>query len=186
MRSNSAVVAFAALYCAVALPARAQQPEDTCALLNGKEIRAVQEQVVKEVKGSRPPRAGFAVTQCFYTLEPFEKSISLEVTRKLERAAAADPRQDWNTLFRAQSNAPAKKKQVGKPQRVRGVGDEAYWVGDQVFGVLYVLAGDSYFRLSVGGWTDEGLRQRKTKALARLIAKRLRASGGNGLRAGSP
>lgn len=183
MRASLRMLLFGTLL-AAAIPAWGQEQFDACALLTRSEIQAVQGEAVTEMKNSRPPRAGAAVSQCFYTVTPFEKSVSLEVTRRLSPAAAVAPRQSWNRLFHPkrgsqaslsqQKAAPEKgKKDAGQPRRVRGVGDEAFWVGDQVTGVLYVLAGDAYFRISVGGWADERARRQKTVALARKIARRL-------------
>lgn len=185
MRASLRMLLLGSLLAAAA-PAWGQAQFDACALLARAEIQAVQGEAVTAVKSSRPPRAGAAVFQCFFTVAPFEKSVSLEVTRQLSPAAAASgPRQSWNRLFHPQKNSGAgralqpkataekNKKNGGPPRRVRGVGDEAFWVGDQVIGVLYVLTGDAYFRISVGGWADEKLRRQKTVALARKIAKRL-------------
>lgn len=185
MRASLRMLLFGTLL-AAAIPAWGQEQFDACALLTRAEIQAVQGDAVTEVKNSHPPRAGAAVSQCFYTVAPFEKSVSLEVTQQLSRSpSAGGPRQSWDRLFHPQKKSgagralPQKaaaekgKKDAGRPRRVRGVGDEAFWVGDQVIGVLYVLAGDAYFRISIGGWADEGARRQKTVALARKIAKRL-------------
>lgn len=60
------------------------------------------------------------------------------------------------------------------PKPVKGVGQEAFWVGNGVIGGLYVLKGETYIRVSVGGAEPEATRIEKTKALARCALKRLK------------
>jgi hypothetical protein len=45
-------------------------------------------------------------------------------------------------------------------RRISGVGDEAYWDGSTLGGGLFVLKGDTYFRLSVGGPTTRPSRSK--------------------------
>jgi hypothetical protein len=54
------------------------------------------------------------------------------------------------------------------PRRIADLGDEAFWTS-----TLYVLKGDQYFRLSVGGADDEETKIRKSSDLARLVLQRL-------------
>ena len=63
-----------------------------------------------------------------------------------------------------------------KPQPVSGLGDEAFWVADRVTGALYVLHGDIFLRLSVGGVTDEEARLQRARALAESALRRLPGS----------
>ena len=58
-------------------------------------------------------------------------------------------------------------------RRIEGLGDEAYWDASAVGGGLYVLKGDSYFRLSVGGPDTQAVRVEKLKKLARSVLRRL-------------
>jgi len=54
-----------------------------------------------------------------------------------------------------------------------GVGEEAFWVGNRIMGALYVLKGNAFLRISVGGEKDESVRITKTKTLAQKALKRL-------------
>ncbi len=158
-----------------------QEPAGVCSLIAATEIAEAQGATVKETKASAPDRKGNTAEQCFYVVEPFERSVSLEVTRPDPRQpASAAPREQWNRLFHPASNgtAPAKnafsspgKKKNARP--IEGLGDEAFWIGDGQVGALYVLKGEVYFRLSVGGWTDETIRLQKSKELAEKVLKRL-------------
>ena len=178
------IVLLAASISLVSAGESAQNP-DPCAVLTKSEIESVQGERVAATKASRPERGRFAVSQCFYSLPTFSKSISLEVTRP--RANEKEkPEDQWKAMFRG---APAKKgererkgqreeeeereKETSAPRKVVGVGDEAYWVGPAIVGGLYVRKGDSYFRLSVGGPDREAVKIEKLKKLGRKAVRRL-------------
>ncbi len=57
------------------------------------------------------------------------------------------------------------------PQRVSGVGDEAFWLASHVGGTLYVLKGSDYLRISLGGAGKDKIA--KSKALAQKVLTRL-------------
>lgn len=59
------------------------------------------------------------------------------------------------------------------PTHITGVGDDAYWVNSRVSGALYVLKGNSFIRISLGGAEDDAARQKKAKALALKALARL-------------
>jgi hypothetical protein len=70
-------------------------------------------------------------------------------------------------------NAPipkAKKKQHTN-RRIEGLGEDAYW--ELRSGALYVLQGDKFIRVSVGGVGEESARIEKSKILALAAVKRL-------------
>ena len=60
-----------------------------------------------------------------------------------------------------------------KPRAIGGVGEEVYWAGNQIAGALYVLRGNTFLRISVGGIRDERERIEKSKALALAVLKRM-------------
>jgi hypothetical protein len=156
---------------------------DACSLLTSAEIRAVQHEPVASTKSAEPQRNRFSVSQCFYTLPTFAKSISLEVTRR-RPGETRGPRDDWKQLFGAPSGNESDREReersgngdeekASPPRRISGVGDAAYWVGPAIVGGLYVLTGDAYIRLSVGGPDPEAVKIRKLTKLARRAIKRL-------------
>ena len=64
--------------------AKEQTPKkkaDACELITKSEIKSVQGADVGEAKGSERPSGPFILSQCYYTAAPFNKSVSLEVTR---------------------------------------------------------------------------------------------------------
>ena len=164
---------------------------DACSLLTGKEVESVQKEKVASAKASEPARDRFAVSQCFYTLPTFSRSVSLEVTRPLP-GAPDSPREQWKRMFARAMKAGEKEEDeereegkgshearesareaARKPRPVAGLGDEAYWVGGTLGGGLYVLKGDAYVRLSVGGPESGEVKIEKLTKLARPLLRRL-------------
>ena len=75
----------------------------------------------------------------------------------------------WQKTFRE-----AKDKRKGyKPRAVTGLGEEAFWVGDNKTGTLYVMKKNSYLRINIGGPGDETVKEEKLKALAQNALRRL-------------
>src|SRR2546423_162018 len=67
----------------------------------------------------------------------------------------------------------AEEEEGAPPEPVSGIGDEAFWTGGRVGGALYVLKGNAFIRISVGGPGDEAAKIEKLKALARKALPRL-------------
>jgi hypothetical protein len=151
--------------------------EFACGLLTREETQAVQGEPFKSTKANQGPGPGFRVSQCYFELPTPVNSIVLTVTRKADGANARDPRENWHELFYGErkSEREKEKEEGGEkgPQKVEGVGDDAFWSGSRVGGALYVLKGDSYFRISVGGAGDQAQKLEKSKTLAAFVLKRL-------------
>lgn len=163
---------------------------DACALLTTQEIEAVQKEAVKDTKLTGSSQRGFSVSQCFFTLPTFNNSISLQVTQRGEGSGGRDPMEFWKETFHRESEPERgrerdkrekKEQRRGEdeeedrspPQKVSGVGDEAYWVGSRVGGGLYVLKGNAYLRISIGGSDSQADRLQRLKSLAQKVADRL-------------
>ena len=160
---------------------------DACALLTSKEIETIQGEAVKETKLSGHSTGGFAVSQCFFTLPTFNKSVSLMLAQRGEGAGARDPRDFWRDTFQEEKSVEKEndrdsdrnKKKRGeeeessRPEKVTGIGDDAYWTGSRVGGALYVLKGNAYVRVSVGGPADQADKIKRSKTLAQKVLQRL-------------
>ncbi len=179
---SSIVLLVGSISLAVSTAEATGKNPDPCALLTKSEIESVQGERVSATKASRPERGRFAVSQCFYSLATFSKSVSLEVTRP--RANEAEkPEDQWRAMFRGGSEKETERekdrearegiKESSPPRKIAGIGDEAYWVGPAIVGGLYVRKGGSYFRLSVGGPEGEVVKIEKLKKLARKAVRRL-------------
>jgi len=58
-------------------------------------------------------------------------------------------------------------------KKVEGVGEKAFWSGNRFGGALYVLKGDVFIRISVGGPDNEETKIEKSKGLAEKALGRL-------------
>ena len=170
---------------------------DACALLTTKEVKSVQGEELQETKLAGQSAGGFSISQCFFTLPTFSNSISLLVAERGEGPDAIDPEEFWRDRFHEDRDRPEDKdrdrergdrergggpdKKSGEeeeeegapPRKISGVGEEAYWVGNRIGGALYVLKGDAYLRISIGGPPDQSGKIRKSRILARKALTRL-------------
>jgi hypothetical protein len=152
-------------------------------------MEAVQGEPVKETKPSVQQSGSFLMSQCFFRTATFTKSVSLALAAPdPAKPSAFTPREFWGKQFHppelveeekpVAGKAPKKteeerEEELRKPRPVGGLGEEAYWVGNAITGALYVLQGDAFLRISVGGIREESERIEKSKALARAALKRL-------------
>ena len=157
---------------------------DPCKLLTSGDIQAVQGEAVQESKPGTQPSAGLVMSQCLFRTANPSKSVSVA----LASAGSTSPRAFWQKQFgsghsesedkekekAAAGRKDAKEDDEGtRPRAIQGVGEQAYWVGSPMVGALYVLKGDTFLRISVGGVREEAARIQKSVALARLALKRL-------------
>lgn len=160
--------------------------KDACTLLTSAEIEAVQGEPVKETKASVQLNGEMLVSECLFHTTNFPKSVSVALAVPASATALA-PRKFWQKQFHApdveeDKMRPAGKKaqkpepedeEARKPRRIEGLGEEAYWVGTPITGALYVLQGNNFVRISIGGVGEESMRIEKSKILAGAVVKRL-------------
>lgn len=163
-----------------------------CRLLTSEDIEAVQGEGVKEMRDSQQADGGLLVGQCFYATATFNRSVSLTLTQKdAASPEALSPRKFWKKQFGGEKERGGRREETERDSRpgerrereeeegerpaqpVRGVGDEAYWAGNQKVGVLYVLKGNQFLRISIGGPEDQAAKIAKMKELAKRALKRL-------------
>ena len=145
-----------------------------CTLLTKEEAQAVQGEPFNDTKASQKTSAGLTQSQCYFQMPTAVNSIVLTVTQRAEGADARDPKQNWQELFH--HDKPSKKKgekEEPGPEKIEGIGDDAFWTGSRVGGALYVLKGNSFIRISIGGGSDRPEKIEKSKALAQSVLKRL-------------
>ena len=163
---------------------------DPCALITNDDVKAIQGASVKDMKGSDQSDGRFRIAQCFYTADPFNKSVSLAVTqRDPVSPTARDPKAFWKDTFgryeeemsKREGDEEEKKKSLGDadeergrpPKKITGVGDDAFWSANRMGGALYVLKDNIFIRVSIGGPEPEESKIEKTKALAAKALSRL-------------
>ena len=158
---------------AVVVLAAAAPSGDACTLLSAAEIRRVQGERPKEAKASERRAGALTVQQCFFALPDFSRSVSLELTQ------GPNVRELWKERFdesargdEREADRPGEERE-DRPERVRGVGDQAFWTGNPRLGGLYVLRKDTMLRLSVGGNDTKAKKLRRLTALARFALRRM-------------
>ena len=152
----------------------AQRDRDPCRLLSDAEIRATQGHAPAQKIPSEQPAGSFRFTQCFYRTPEYTNSVSVAVGVPLETdRKRSGPRQYWQQQFHAKVSAAPGRKKKEPPRRIAGLGEEAYWVGDPMTGALYVLKGEVFLRVSVGGPPNQAVKIKRATALASHALKRL-------------
>jgi|SRR5664279_3584948 len=150
---------------------------DVCSLLTSAEIEAIQGGLLKSTKPSANPQGGLNISQCYFLLPTAADSIVVTVTQKADGSNARDPKESWDGIFHGDKDKEdASKEEEGKsepPEKIDGLGDEAFWAPRRFGGALYVIKGHVYISVSVGGAGDKAAKIKKSKALAELILKRL-------------
>jgi hypothetical protein len=169
--------------------AAALEKTDMCALITSTEIEAIQGERVKDARPNIQSSDGILFSQCLFQTETAAKSVSVALAMPNPAGPPAlTPRRFWQRHFHphgveeeespagghaAKEASPDGEMQGRQPRLIGGLGEEAYWVGNPILGTLYVLQGDSFLRISVGGVRDESVRIERSKALARAVVKRL-------------
>ena len=162
---------------------------DPCSLITDQEVGGIQGSPVKETKGSENADGSFRIAQCFYTVDPFNRSISIAVTQADPASAKPrDPRVFWKETFaryegkaekeegdekKKESLREQEEEKTTPPKKLDGIGDAAYWTANRMGGALYVLKDDVFIRISVGGPDSEDSKINRCKALAEKALSRL-------------
>jgi hypothetical protein len=162
---------------------------DPCSLITADEVLKIQGSSVKEVKPSETSDASFRFSQCFYTTEIFNESVSLAVTQRNSAGdKPKDPKEFWKDSFgkyastvqeregdeeKKKSLAEEDEDRAAKPKKVEGLGDDAWWTASRMGGAVYVLKDNVFIRVSVGGTGNEESKMEKAKALATKALSRL-------------
>lgn len=105
---------------ATATPATSVPSDAACAFITKEEIKAVQKEEVKDAKGSERAENGMIVSQCFYTLNNFANSISLQVTKTDPKSSAhRDPKDFWEQTFSKYEGEEAEKEREREKEKER-------------------------------------------------------------------
>jgi hypothetical protein len=165
-----------------------------CSLITKEEIGTVQETTVTDAKGSEGSDGIHLITQCYYATTGTNLSVSIAITQfNPNNTTAVSPRGVWEETFSRfreekietqrkqgeEKDAPAARRgrEEGKertpPKKIDGVGEEAFWTGNRFGGALYVLKGDVFIRISVGGPDNEETKIEKSTTLAQKALSRL-------------
>ena len=164
------------------LPAKAPGSVDACTLLTSDDIKAVQGEELKTTKPSQQAGHEFVIDICYYELPTPSNSVSLSLAQSNPNKKDS-VRDFWENTFGDSEHGRKEKEreregegeiEEGAPARkIAGLGQEAFWFSSPIGGVLYVLKGDHYIRISVGGKGTSEAKLNKSKALAKKAIARL-------------
>ena len=146
-------------------------------LLMSSEIESVTGERAKQAATSARTEAGFAISQCYFQTATPAKSVVVTVTTRGPGPDAKEPRQFWAEKFHGEGNEEKESEEPQRrqapPEKVEGVGDEAYWVESGSTGALYAIQADRFIRVAMGGSDDKPVKIGKAKKLAELVLRRL-------------
>jgi len=153
---------------------------EACSLISNQEIESVQNESLKEAKSSEHLDGAFLVSQCLYTAAEFSKSVTVALVQSdPKQGSARSPKDFWKEKFdpyqdeEPKTKSSNEKEQGSAPKKIEGLGDDAYWVGNRFGGMLYVLKGDVFISIGIGGTDDQETKLKKSKALAQKALQRL-------------
>src|ERR1051325_5656277 len=105
-------------------------------MLTSQEIESIQAEALRDTRLNESSADGLNVSQCFFTLPTFTKSISLVVTQRADGPGARDPRQFWKDTFHRdkerqkhrENDREEEERESRPPEKISGIGDEAFWM----------------------------------------------------------
>jgi len=164
---------------------------NACLLLTSAELQAAVGEPLAEARPSTGPAGRIQTSECLFRTPTFAKSVSLTVARPGNATPTSALREFWRNQFHAtrereedtagehrerpSASEAELERGARRPRAVSGLGDDAFWVGSQISGALYVLEGDVFLRVSVGGIANESTRLAKSKMAASAAIRRRRS-----------
>lgn len=120
---NTRGTAAAAATPAQTPPAAALPKTATCQLISAEEFRELQGEEPSDAQGTEHTAAGLSMSQCFYRLPTFSKSVNLEVTRAAEGAPAGALKSHWRNLF-GPGALEARGRRLGREEAAKAEREE--------------------------------------------------------------
>jgi hypothetical protein len=171
MLNKLGIVLLCLFVCGAQSPASAGKGGgvDACALVEASEVEAAQGGRVASARAAQVTRGRVAVAQCHYAVTaPDRPGQNLGVLLEVRSAGPAELAAEWDRLRGKKEN-----KRSERPRAVEGVGEGAFWVGNDRLGALYVLGKQRLVYVSLGGPGGVGEKIEKSKRLALKALARL-------------
>ena len=151
---------------------------DACSLVSKEEVQSVQQTPVTDAKSSERSDGTFRISQCLYTAAEFSKSVNLALIQAdPNQPTKRTPKDFWKEKFDPYKNEEPRTgthdETETAPKQIPGLGDEAFWVSNRFGGILYILKGDAFISIGVGGTDAEETKLEKSKVLAQKALQRL-------------
>jgi len=175
----------------MSLPSETKNPKiDACSLATREEVGAIQGAKMLDPQSSEGPASDFQLSQCYYGSAEPDRSVSVGLMQRDPKDSGTRTiTQFWHETFdrfasaenekeaeekRPESNGEDGKEHEGvRPQKIEGLGEASYWLGNPMGGILYVLKNDRLLRISFGGPGGADDKLTKSKALAQKALSRL-------------
>jgi hypothetical protein len=133
--------------------------------------KSVSLEVMRPAAGGEPARAIAEFWERRFHQSPDAKSEA-ELEREQERARAGN-RKVEDKSERDRDRGEEEEPKGARPTPVAGIGDEAFWAGNQINSSLYVRGPNAIIRLSIGGPDEQSVKINKAKTLVEQVLKRL-------------
>lgn len=173
--------------------AKPTQKIDPCSLATTDEVGAIQKARMTQQKSTESSDGNLVTSQCYYaSAEPDASVVLLLIQRDPSHHAERTPRDVWRQILGQNQNessagerngkGPAEKEQrenreaeseKTSPQKIGGLGEEAFWFRTPLGGMLYVLKNNRVLRINFGGPDKPEMKLEKCKALANKALARL-------------
>lgn len=160
-----------------------------CDVLTKTDLAAAQGQEFSEAKLSTKTQGALSVSQCFYRLPTFERSVSVTLMRPIKSTDRTSVRDYWKEHYAASPQEKSEDRDDDRERaaksdrdeeghhanalRLAGLGDDAVWSGTPMTSVLHVLRSGTIVRISVGGSAPVDQKLEASRRLATAILKRL-------------
>jgi hypothetical protein len=135
--------------------------------------KSVNLEVMRPAAGGEPARAIAEFWERRFH-QPQGAKSEAEIEREQERARAGNPKQEREGEGKGERDRGEEEEaKGGRPTPVAGIGDEAFWAGNQINSSLYVRGSNVIIRLSIGGPDEQSVKINKAKTLVEQVLKRL-------------
>jgi hypothetical protein len=181
-------LALAIALIGLAAPAVATMPT-ACDVLTKTDLATAQGQEFSEAILSTKTQGSLSVSQCFYRLPMFEKSVSVTIMRPIRAADRLSVRDYWKEHCAASAEKKSEDRDDDRERaaksdrddedhhsngaRLSGLGDDAVWSGTPMTSVLHVLRSGTIVRVSVGGSAPIDQKLEASRRLAIAILNQL-------------
>jgi hypothetical protein len=111
--------------------------------------------------------------------EEREMAAEREMEKKRGRESKGDRKGEHEAGRKQESESERKEEaereegEAARPQPIAGLGDAAFWSGNQINSSLYVRKNNVIMRLSIGGSEEQSAKIKKATALAEKVLSRL-------------
>src|SRR5689334_12752856 len=171
-------------------PSKGKSPKiDACSLATREEVGVIQGAKMLDPQSSEGPAGDFQLSQCYYGSAEPDRSVSVGLMQRdskdsrtrtitqfwhetFDRFASSENAKDADEKGPENSGGEEKEHEGVRPQKIDGLGEASYWLGNPMGGILYVLKNDRMLRISFGGPGSAEDKLVKSKALAQKALSR--------------